>query len=362
MRQNSQTHAILLLTVSLGKAGDELDKPLSAGEWSIFASWLRSSGLQPQDLLQYDPKVLLSEWTDRKITMSRIEALLRRGGALALRLERWERAGLRVLTRADSEYPPSFKERLKEQSPPVLFVSGNTELLSSGGIAVVGSRNAAEEDCKYTSHFASQAAGQGYSIVSGGARGIDQSAMFGALEAEGTAVGVLSSGLVAEASSAKYRKYIMSGDLTLISPFNPESGFNAGNAMGRNRYIYCLANAAVVMDSELNRGGTWTGAIENLKGGWVPLWVRDNGRADSGNPELVMRGGRWLPDKLLDIRVLLDDNPLVTAPTLTDSQAPEMPLDTSPCANGFVRCPRRDSERSGLLRDVREIHGAINHR
>jgi predicted Rossmann fold nucleotide-binding protein DprA/Smf involved in DNA uptake len=329
MQSNSQTHAILLLTVSLGKADDDLGKPLSVSEWARFASWLRSRGLQPQDLMRDDPKALLSDWIDRKVTLSRIEALLERGGALALRLERWERAGLRVLTRAESEYPSSFKERLKEQSPAVLFVTGNTALLHNGGIAVVGSRNASEEDCQFASSFASLAAVQGYSIVSGGARGIDQSAMLGALEQEGTVVGVLSGGLMADSSSAKYRKYIMSGDLTLISPFNPEAGFNVGNAMGRNRYIYCLANAAVVMDSDLNKGGTWNGAIENLKGGWVSLWVKDNGRADSGNPELVSRGGRWLPEQLPDIRVLLDRTPPVTLPTLTDFETPQTPLETT---------------------------------
>ena len=134
---------------------------------------------------------------------------------------------------------------------------------------------------------------------------------------------------MADSSSAKYRKYIMSGDLTLISPFNPEAGFNVRNAMDRNRYIYCLANVVVVMDSDLNKGGTWNGAIENLKIRWVPLWVRDNGRADSGNLELVRRGGRWLPEKLPDMRVLLDGFPPVGMPKLTDFEAPEPPLETS---------------------------------
>ena len=35
----------------------------------------------------------------------------------------------------------------------------------------------------------------------------------------------------------------------LVSPFYPEAGFNAGNAMGRNRYIYTLADQALVIDS-----------------------------------------------------------------------------------------------------------------
>ena len=69
-----------------------------------------------------------------------------------------------------------------------------------------------------------------------------------------------------------------------------------GNAMARNKYIYCMALHAIVVSSTPNRGGTWTGAVENLGQGWVPLWVKETDAADSGNPRLVERGGRWLAD------------------------------------------------------------------
>jgi predicted Rossmann fold nucleotide-binding protein DprA/Smf involved in DNA uptake len=57
----------------------------------------------------------------------------------------------------------------------------------------------------------------------------------------------------------------MSGDLVLITPFNPEAGFNVGHAMARNRYIYCLADAAVVVSSAAGKGGTWSGALEDIE-------------------------------------------------------------------------------------------------
>ena len=122
--------------------------------------------------------------------------------------------------------------------------------------------------------------------------------MLGALASDGTAVGVLSDSLLKSATSANYRKHLMAGDLALISPFHPEAGFNVGNAMARNRYIYCLADAAVVVNSTLDKGGTWNGALEDLKAAWVPLWVRRNGSTRSGNPELVRRGAHWLGDDL----------------------------------------------------------------
>ena len=73
----------------------------------------------------------------------------------------------------------------------------------------------------------------------------------------------------------------------LITPFSPEAGFNAGNAMQRNKYIYCLSDASVVVHSgnpETSKngkgGGTWTGAMENLT--WVPLWVKPSSDTKSG--------------------------------------------------------------------------------
>ena len=75
----------------------------------------------------------------------------------------------------------------------------------------------------------------------------------------------------------------------LISPFYPEAPFNAGNAMGRNRYIYTLADQALVIDAALGSGGTWEGALENLKHQWVPLYVRWPG-SGPGNAALVDKG------------------------------------------------------------------------
>ena len=55
--------------------------------------------------------------------------------------------------------------------------------------------------------------------------------MLGALESQGTAVGVLADSLLRAATSAKYRRGLMGKNLVLVSPFSPEAQFNVGNAM-----------------------------------------------------------------------------------------------------------------------------------
>lgn len=246
------------------------------------------------------PAELLRGWSDKTITLERIEGLMGRGSALALAMEKWLRAGLWVMTRSDPDYPARLKKRLRTDSPPVLFGCGNRALLSGGGLAVVGSRNASEQDLAYSRSLGARAASEGFSIVSGGARGVDESAMLGALEAEGTVIGCLADNLMRACSTAKYRKHLMANNIALISPFYPEVGFNVGNAMQRNKYIYCLSDAAMVVHSG-KKGGTWTGAIENEKRQWVPLWVKRTTDPKAGNASIVKAGGVWAPESVKDI-------------------------------------------------------------
>jgi predicted Rossmann fold nucleotide-binding protein DprA/Smf involved in DNA uptake len=172
---------------------------------------------------------------------------------------------------------------------------------------MVGSRNATQGDLDFAHKMGGEAAEAGYSIVSGGARGIDESAMLGALEKEGTVIGVLSDRLLKAATSSKYRPALMARNLVLMSPFNPEAGFDVGNAMARNKYVYCLADAAVIVHSGTT-GGTWSGALENLKHGWVPMWVKPTDDLKSGNAQIVAKGARWLPGQegKLDTRQLFE--------------------------------------------------------
>jgi predicted Rossmann fold nucleotide-binding protein DprA/Smf involved in DNA uptake len=217
------TQAILLLTAYFSKAAGMDVKPLTNKEWGKFAHWLKNQGLFPADLLRGDLKERLTGWSDSKITPERIQALLNRGSALAVAVEKWSRAGLWVLTRSDSDYPKRLKHRLGNDAPPVFFGAGNRSLLSQGGVAVVGSRNTSEDDLAFSRALGEQAANEGLTIVSGGARGVDESAMLGALEAEGTAIGVLANDLLRAATSAKYRRHLMSNNLVLLSPFYPEA-------------------------------------------------------------------------------------------------------------------------------------------
>ena len=294
--------ATLLLTSYFSKASNESAKPLSNSEWGRFALWLKENSITPADLLVGDPQTLLQGWHDTRISVERIVELLKRGHSLALAMEKWQRAGLWVVTRSDSEYPKRLKQRLKTDCPPVLFGCGNKALLNAGGLAVIGSRNASDPDLAFTDQIGAKAASENIAIVSGGARGVDETVMTGAMRQGGMVIGVMADRLLRAATSSKWRKGLMEGRVVLVSPFYPEAGFNVGNAMARNKYIYCLADSALVIHSG-KKGGTLNGAQENLKKAWVPLWIKQTTDKEAANADLVAKGGHWLKSDIQTLRI-----------------------------------------------------------
>ncbi|MEC8057827.1 MAG: DNA-processing protein DprA [Pseudomonadota bacterium] len=290
MNVSKSSQAIILLTCYFTKANDSEHKPLTPIEWGRFAKWLHENQHKPEDLLTCKVKDILIKWQDPKISSNRLLYLLGRGHSMALNLEKWSRSGLWVITRADSEYPWRLKQRLKQDAPPVLFGCGSKELLNLTGLAVVGSRNASEKDLNYAEIIGSKASLEGIAIVSGGAKGIDESAMLGAINNQGVTIGVMADNLLKQTTSKKWRSALMNGQAVLISPFYPEAGFSTGNAMARNKYIYCLADSSLVVHSGL-KGGTLTGAQENIKKGWVPIYIKENEGCESANKNLINQGG-----------------------------------------------------------------------
>jgi predicted Rossmann fold nucleotide-binding protein DprA/Smf involved in DNA uptake len=288
------TQAILLLCASFGNSRDAYPQPLNLREYHSLAKWLVAQKLRPADLLESSGKNLLQ--TCDLFTIDRLESLLARGMMLALAVEKWTSKGLWIVGRGDPHYPDRLRQQLGSHAPAFLYGVGDIKLLSQGGLAIVGSRNIDEEGLEYTNRVADNCATQGIQIVSGGARGVDTAAMLAAISAGGNAIGILADSLAKAAVSSKYRSAIQEQRLTLVSAVDPQAGFNVGNAMGRNKYIYALANYGLVVNSDYNTGGTWAGAVEALKlEKGVPVFVKTDGNISQGNRQLLKLGAREFP-------------------------------------------------------------------
>lgn len=294
---SANTQAILLLTAPLiaGRRDSSSDL-LKPGEYKRLARFLRDKQREPADLLAPDARGMLAE-CQQLIGGDRLKRLLARGFLLSQAVERWQTRAIWVVSRADAEYPRRLKGRLKEDAPPVLYGCGDAAILDTGGLAVVGSRDANDKLVEYTEGIGRLTARAKRTLVSGGARGVDQAGMRGALEAGGKVAGVLADSLEKMALNREHRNLLMDGQLVLVSPYDPSAGFNVGNAMQRNKMIYALADAALVVNSDYEKGGTWAGAVEQLeKLHLVPIYIRSNGETGKGLEALGRKGALPWPN------------------------------------------------------------------
>lgn len=294
---SANTQAILLLTAPLIAGREEpSDDLLTPGEYKRLARHLREQQRQPAELLLPDAGELIDSCL-HVVDTNRMRRLLARGFSLSQAVERWGARAIWVVSRADADYPKRIKARLKDDAPAILYGCGDADLLDAGGLAVVGSRNVDDALVEYTEGIGRLAAKARRTLISGGARGIDQAAMRGALEAGGKVAGVLADSLEKTAMNREHRNMLMDGQLLLVSPYDPSAGFNVGNAMQRNKLIYALADVALVVSSDLNKGGTWAGAVEQLdKLRLVPIYVRSTGEMGKGLEALRNRGANAWPN------------------------------------------------------------------
>jgi predicted Rossmann fold nucleotide-binding protein DprA/Smf involved in DNA uptake len=335
MSEDAKT--ILLLCGHLG--GDSGVEPLNQRDYNNVVRCLRENKLRPADLLASDNVPGLAHGSG--LEEQRLLDLLKRGVKLGFAVEKWNQSGIWVICRSDPDYPARYKAYLKEKAPPILFGAGERSLLRGGGLAIVGSRDVDAAGEAFAREAAEHCAQAGMPVVSGGARGVDQIAMLSALENGGAALGVLADSLLRRSVARDARDALADKRLLLISPCHPDAGFNVGNAMGRNKLIYALADYALVVSSDYRKGGTWEGAKEELKRDHGRcVFVRNGANVPKGNQELLKIGALAFPSEGLtgNIRDALEKAVRATAipQTLQFGAITDMPKE--PATQGEEDC------------------------
>jgi DNA processing protein len=138
-----------------------------------------------------------------------------------------------------------------EGAPPVLFCRGPTELLTSTGIGICGSRNVSDEGLRAATACGEAAAEEGLTVISGYARGVDMASHVAALKGGGRTIVVLPEGIT--------RFRVRRGELAsvwnpsrslVVSQFSPTQPWSASAAMMRNVVIFGLGLALVVVEAD----------------------------------------------------------------------------------------------------------------
>lgn len=170
-------------------------------------------------------------------------------------------AGMKIITPKSEYYPESLK---RIDTPPlVLYLYGDEKvLLNELSISVVGAREASDYGCAVAKALSSALASKGFTIVSGGARGIDSESHFGAMEEGGQTVCVLGCGL-----NTKYlmelqvmrEKIAQNG--AVISEYPPKTPASRVSFPIRNRIISALSLGTIVVEAGERSGSLITARL-----------------------------------------------------------------------------------------------------
>lgn len=166
-----------------------------------------------------------------------------------------ERLGGKYLFLGQGLYPPLLAEL--ETAPPALIVAGDLSLLEKSPIAMVGARNASAAACRFARLLAHDLGGEGMSVVSGLARGIDTAAHDGAMET-GT-IAVIAGGIdvfYPPENEARQRAIATSGLLVAEQPPGVEP--HARHFPYRNRIIAGLSLGTIVVEAAPRSGSLIT--------------------------------------------------------------------------------------------------------
>ncbi len=229
--------------------------------------------------------------------------------------------GVELIPLNSTRYPTTFKNNLTEKySPPLLYAKGNTRLFSEDKAAIVGSRKVSEQGIRFTEHIAKRCASEFKVIVTGYAKGVDRIALEAALENNGNGIVVLPQGIMTFKSGfKKLSQYIIEGQVLVVSTYPPKAGWSVGLAMGRNTYIYGLAEEIYVAESD-HKGGTWNGVIDGLKKGRKIFVRKAISSEECANNELIAKGAIAVDEFGNIVRDLSNYNKMSSQKTLFEIQ------------------------------------------
>lgn len=172
-------------------------------------------------------------------------------------LDRCRRLGVRLLTRASSEYPAALQEI--SDPPEILYVRGGLTSVDALAVAIVGSRHATRYGVTQAERLAGSLARAGVTIVSGLARGVDAAAHRAALSAGGRTLAVLASGVarIYPPEHEELARDVAAGG-ALVSEASIDAKPLAGAFPQRNRIISGLSLGVVVVEASERSGALIT--------------------------------------------------------------------------------------------------------
>lgn len=227
------------------------------------------------------------------------------GGGFRAELAALARIGARFALPGEPDYPAALTEIAA--APVGLFVRGRPLGTLSPAVAIVGTRAPTARGPGIARRLAAGLAAQGVTIVSGLARGIDTAAHRGALEAGGTTVAVLGTGLdrVYPPENAELSRAIAASG-ALVSEFALGTDPRPSAFPRRNRIISGLSAGVIVIEAGERSGALITAARALEQGREVFAVPGPIDEEQSRGPNGLLKDGATLVESVADVLSEID--------------------------------------------------------
>jgi DNA processing protein len=220
----------------------------------------------------------------------------------AREIDQWEADGIGVRTLLDESYPRQLRDVL--HMPPVVFSRGETAP-DTNAVAIVGSRRASTEGLNTASRLAVGLGEHGYTVVSGGAAGIDAAAHTAALGAGARTVAVIGTGVrryYPPENRDLHERIARSG--MILSQFWPDAGPTPKTFPMRNAVMSGYVTATVVVEAG-ERSGTRIQARNAVEHGRPVLLAEGVVNANTWAKRMVDQPGVHVVAGLADVLAVL---------------------------------------------------------
>lgn len=223
----------------------------ACGEWFLLAQLLESVGsalrVARGEWSGFEPPELRAVIGEQVVDEAEIDVFERQIVELA-------EHGVRLVTVLDDDYPTNL--RLIYNRPPFLFVRGEIAAAEDRAVAVVGTRQASAEGRSQAVVLARELAGNGVTVLSGLALGIDTAAHAATLDAAGKTVAVMGTGInrVYPGENRDLADRIVAAGGALVSQFWPDAPPTRYSFPMRNVVMSGMGIGTVVVEASSTSG------------------------------------------------------------------------------------------------------------
>jgi DNA processing protein len=267
---------------------------------------LRSFG-GPQSIFEAahnTPEQLRSEFNITEKALGKLRDASKKN--VAKELDAMEEHGIQIVQ--EHEYPLLLTQ-IGDDTPPFIFIRGRFEETDTQSVGIVGTRNLTEYGRGISHKFALELAQEGWTTVSGLARGIDTAAHRGALDGGGRTIAVTACGLdIVYPSENRDLMLEIESSGAVISEWCPGTPPSSWHFPARNRIIAGLSQAIIVVEAPQKSGAMITATFAAEHDRTVFAVPGNLHKPQSKGPHMLIKEGAELMESVADLLEYLGES------------------------------------------------------